>query len=85
MSNIAFFNDMISNTKLNPTVTELIIRGRKLNISITNNLTKQTITQSNDDYTNGCLQDYNYFKNYYKLTAIDLSKKQGFHPDPKAI
>ena len=85
MSNIAFFNDMISNTKLNPTVTELIIRGRKLNISITNNLTKQTITQSNDDYTNGCLQDYNYFKNYYKLTAIDLSKKQGFHPDPNAI
>ena len=26
--------DMINNKKLNPTVTELFIRGRKLNISI---------------------------------------------------
>ena len=26
--------DMISNKKLNPTVTELFIRGRKLNISL---------------------------------------------------
>ena len=26
--------DMINNNKLNPTVTELFIRGRKLNISI---------------------------------------------------
>ena len=27
-----------------------------------------------DDYTTGCLLDYNYFKNYYKMIAIDLSK-----------
>ena len=26
--------DMFSNKKLNPTVTELLIRGRKLNISL---------------------------------------------------
>ena len=26
--------DMLSNTKLNPIVTELFIRGRKLNISL---------------------------------------------------
>ena len=27
-----------------------------------------------DNYTTGCLLDYNYFKNYYKMAAIDLSK-----------
>ena len=24
-----------------------------------------------DDYTAGCLLDYHYFKNYYKLIEID--------------
>ena len=30
----------------------------------------------NDEYTTGNLLDYNYFKKYYKLIAIDLSKQQ---------
>ena len=38
-----------------------------------------------DDYTTGCLLDYNYFKNYYKMIAIDLSKPQALEADPKAI
>ena len=38
-----------------------------------------------DDYTTGCLLDYNYFKNYYKLIEIDLSKQQKLDADPKAI
>ena len=25
-----------------------------------------------DDYRTGCLLDYPYFKNYYKLIAVDL-------------
>ena len=28
------------------------------------------------DYTTGSLLDYQYFKNYHKITAIDLSKQQ---------
>ena len=28
-----------------------------------------------DDYITGCLLDYNYFKKYYKMIAIDLSKQ----------
>ena len=31
------------------------------------------------------LLDYNYFNNYYKMIAIDLSKQQAFAADPKAI
>ena len=30
----------------------------------------------NNEYTTGNLLDYDYFKKYYKLIAIDLSKKQ---------
>ena len=37
-----------------------------------------------DDYTTGCLLDYPYFKRYYKLIAIDLSKQQKLEADPKA-
>ena len=29
-----------------------------------------------DDYTNACLLDYNYFRNNFKMIAIDLSKQQ---------
>ena len=38
-----------------------------------------------DDYTIGCLLDYPYFKKYYKLIAIDLSKQQKLDADPKAM
>ena len=37
------------------------------------------------DYTTGCLLDYIYFKNYYKMIAVDLSKQQALDADPKAI
>ena len=37
------------------------------------NIRKITKAQA-DDYTTGCLLDYPYFKNHYKMIAIDLSK-----------
>ena len=47
------------------------------------NIRKVTIGQG-DDYTTVCLLDYSYFKKYYKMTAIDLSKPQVLDADPKA-
>ena len=38
-----------------------------------------------NDYTTGCLLDYTYFKKYYKLIAIDLSKQQKLDADSEAI
>ena len=38
-----------------------------------------------DDYTTGCLLDYVYFKNYYKMIAIHLTKQQALDADPKTI
>ena len=46
---------------------------------------KKTTTGQGDDYTTGCLLDYLYFKEHYKLIAIDLSKQQALNADPKAI
>ena len=42
-------------------------------------------TGKGDDYTYGCLLDYSYFKENYKLIAIDLSKQQELDADPRAI
>ena len=38
-----------------------------------------------DDYTTGCFLDYTYFKKYYKMIAMDLSKQHALDADPKAI
>ena len=37
---------------------------------------KITDISRNNEYTTGNLLDYDYFKKYYKLIAIDLSKQQ---------
>ena len=38
-----------------------------------------------DDYTTGYLLDYPYFKDNYKMIAIDLSKQQVLDADPRKI
>ena len=42
-------------------------------------------TGQGDDNTTGCLLDYSYFKENYKLIVIDLSKQQALDADPRAI
>ena len=42
-------------------------------------------TGQGDDYTAGCLLDYPYFLDTYKMTAVDLSKQQSLDADPRAI
>ena len=48
------------------------------------NIRKIAIGQG-DDYTTGCLLDYSYFKDHYKMIAIDLSKQQALDANPRAI
>ena len=38
-----------------------------------------------DDYTTGCLLDYTYFTNTYKMIAVYLRKQQALDADPRAI
>ena len=42
-------------------------------------------TGQRDDYRTSCMLDYNYFKEQYKMIAVDLSKQQPLDADPKAI
>ena len=46
---------------------------------------RKIATGQGDDYIIGCLLDYIYFTNYYKMIAVDLRKKQALDADLKAI
>ena len=46
---------------------------------------RKIATGQGDDFTTGCLLDYDYFKKHYKMIAIDLSKQQLLAVNPKAI
>ena len=46
---------------------------------------RKIATGQGDDYTAGCLLDYLYFTNTYKMIAVDLSKQQALDADPRAI
>ena len=37
---------------------------------------RKIATGRGDDYTTGCLLDYPYFKDSYKMIVVDLSKQQ---------
>ena len=68
-----------------------MIDGRNLfdqpvkNNFITYNNIQNITTGQGDDYTTGCLLDYNYFNNYYKMIEINLSKQEELDADPKPI
>ena len=46
---------------------------------------RKIATGEADDYTTGCLLDYSYLKENYKMIAIDLSKQQELDGDPRTI
>ena len=46
---------------------------------------KKVMIGKGEDYTTGSLLDFNYFKNHYKLVAVDLSKQKELDADPTAI
>ena len=46
---------------------------------------QKTATGQGDDDTTCSLLDYPYFKEHYRLTAIDLSKEQALDADRKII
>ena len=46
---------------------------------------RKIATGKGDDYTTGCLLDYLYFKENYKMTETDLSRQNELDGDPRAI
>ena len=68
-----------------------MIDGRKFFDQPINNMNKtyenirKIATGKRDDYTTGCLLDYSYFKENYKMIAIDLRRQHELDADPRAI
>ena len=46
---------------------------------------KKIAVGQGSDYITGCLLDYNYLNNYYKVMTRDLSKRKALNTDPNAI
>ena len=68
-----------------------MIEGKKFFDQPINSMTKtyenirRIVIGQRDGYATGCLLDYTYFKENYKMIAIDLSKQQELDADPRAI
>ena len=77
--------------RVNITNYNVLIDGRNFYDQPINDLIKQydeitnTATGQGDDYTTGCLIDYQYFRDHYQLIAVDLSKQKELDADSKAI
>ena len=46
---------------------------------------RKIATGKGDDYTTGCLLDYQYFKDHYQFIAVDLSKQKELDADLRDI
>ena len=70
----------------NVTINEKIFYDQVIDYDITRykQIRKLTTAQV-EDYTSGCLLDYDYVKNHYRLMAIGLSRQKELDADPKAI
>ena len=55
------------------------------NKKITYNDIRKIATGYGDDYTTGCLLDYTYFIETYKMIAVDLCKQKALGFNSKAI
>ena len=68
-----------------------MINGEKVfdqpvkNDKVTNENIRKIAAGQGDDYATGCLLDYPYFKDSYKMITVDLSKQQTLDADPRAI
>ena len=43
------------------------------------------MTGQDDDYSTGCLLDFAFFKNNYRLITADLSKQEALNADSRTI
>ena len=46
---------------------------------------RKLTTEQGEDYTTGCMLDYEYIKNYYLLIAVDCIKGKELNTDPRSI
>ena len=68
-----------------------MIDGGNLYVRPINDLVKQydevrkVSAGQGGNYITGCLLDYAYFKDNYRLIAVHLSKQKALDPDPRTV
>ena len=90
---LAFENDTqrASHSDYYPPKVGIVINGENFfdqpikNKKITYDNIRKIATGYGDKNTTGCLLDYPYFIETYKMIAVDLSKQKALDYDPKAI
>ena len=68
----------------------VIINGKNFYTSIDSDIKqykeiKKLTTRQGEDFTTGCLLDYEYIKHHYRLIAVDLSTQKELDADPKSF
>ena len=77
--------------RVNITNYNVLIDGRNLYDQPINDQIKKydeirkTATGKKDDYTTGCLLDYQYFKYHYQPIAVDLSKQKELDANSRVV
>ena len=77
--------------RVNLTKFNILIDGRNFyDQSISDKIKKskeliKLTTGKGEDFTTGCLLDYDYYSNHYSIIACDLSKQKELDADPRAI
>ena len=72
-------------------VYDVMINGENIfdqpikNDKVTYENIRKIATGQGNDYTIGCFLDYPYFKDSYKMIAVNLSKQQTLDVDPREI
>ena len=85
-SHIKYFLPRVDLTKYNALIDGRNFYNQPINDEIRKyDEIRKITTGKGDDYTTGCLLDYQYFKNPYKLIAVDLSKQKEFDAHPRTI
>ena len=74
---IKYYNVMIDGKN----VFVQLVRNNK----VTYDNIRKIATGKGDDYITGCWLHCLFFRNYYKVIVVDLSKQQALDADPKAI
>ena len=83
IQNIIFLKQKQKTTKLRLMVKTFFHQPTNNDIKTYKNLIK-TATVQEDDYKTGCLLDYRYFKENYKMIALYLNKQEDLDADPGA-
>ena len=85
-SHTKYFIPRVNITTYNVLIVERIFYDQSINDSIKQyDEIRKTATGQGEDYTTGCLLDYQYFKDHYNLIAVDLSKQKELDADSRAI